>query len=105
MKAHLRLQNLRAVMDLAATRRSDAPAIEVRRWWNELGVLTEEMHDMAIAFQRIVHANDALMFVERRLTKANLTRREVHSLRKLVGPLRKTLVNTVEAGRIAVSSG
>ena len=47
MKARLRLQELRAVMELAATRRSDAPAIEVRRWWNELGVLTEEMHDMA----------------------------------------------------------
>lgn len=105
MKARSRLQQLRAVMDLAAARRSDIPAIEVRRWWSELGVVTEELHDMTLAFQRIVHANDALMFVERRLTKTNLTHREVHSLRKLVGPLRKTLTNAVEAGRIAVYRG
>jgi hypothetical protein len=105
LNAQSRLHQLRAVLDLAAARRSDVPAVEVRRWWNELSVIAEEMHDMTIAFQRITQANDALMFVERRRAKGNLTRSELHSLRKLVGPLRKALVNAVEAGWIAVSRG
>lgn len=105
MKAYVRIRELRAVLDLTAARRNDVPAVAVRRWWQELGVVAEELYEMSVAFQRVVDANDALMLVERRLAVGRLRRGNVHSLRKLVGPLRRRLVASVEAGRVVVFRG
>ena len=102
MKAYVRIRELRAVLDLAAARRNDVPALQVRRWWQELGVVEEELHHMSTAFEQVVRVHAALMLVERRLALGRLPRRELHSLRKLVGPLRRRLMEVVENGRVVV---